>query len=190
MGTKWSRKRKPNIVSVGWSAVYANISGIPTTGNGTSYANPNIAGLIACLWQAFPEFSNMEILDAVEKSSDRYNNPDERFGNGIPNFRIAYAILQAKRQLRLTTNILKTDWIKAFPVPITTTFTVLLKAPASANAHFKLVDVSGRIVQAKRLTVEKDNYYYISFAPPIAPGTYYLHYADGKNKATLKLTKR
>ena len=70
-GPNGAGKLKPNIVSVGWGAVYANIWGVITTGNGTSYANPNIAGLIACLWQAYPEFSNMEILDAVQRSADK-----------------------------------------------------------------------------------------------------------------------
>jgi serine protease AprX len=80
--------------------VYANTSGVVVAGNGTSYSNPNIAGLIACFWEAFPEMSNMQLLDAVQKSSSRYTNPDMRYGYGIPDFRKAfYTTLREKATL-------------------------------------------------------------------------------------------
>ncbi|MEP7258626.1 MAG: S8 family serine peptidase [Flavitalea sp.] len=158
-------------------------------GNGTSFSNPNVAGLIACLWQAFSEFTNMEIIDAVQKSSDKYNNPDERYGYGLPNFHTAYNILQQKREANLQ-HILNPGWIKAFKMPFDKTFTVLLRAPASGNASFQILDAAGRLLQKKSMIIQQDNYYYIDFAPPVtAAGIYYLHYDDGKNKTVLKLTK-
>jgi len=89
-GPNGAGKLKPNIVSVGQGTIIATTAGNAFSGNGTSFSNPNVAGLIACLWQAFPEFSNMEIIDEVQKSSHKYNNPDERFGYGLPNFRKAF----------------------------------------------------------------------------------------------------
>lgn len=88
-GPNSAGKVKPNIVSVGQGTVLASLSGTPATGNGTSYSNPNIAGLIACLWQAFPERSNRQIIDAVQKSAHKYNNPDDRYGYGLPDFKKA-----------------------------------------------------------------------------------------------------
>ncbi|MEO5999884.1 MAG: S8 family serine peptidase [Chitinophagaceae bacterium] len=96
IGPNGAGKRKPNIVSVGVATTLAGIDGNPESGNGTSFANPNIAGLIACFWQAFPEISNMNIIDAVQRSSHKYNNPDDRFGYGIPDFKKAFAILIKK----------------------------------------------------------------------------------------------
>lgn len=89
-GPNGAGKLKPNIVSVGQGTIIANTAGNATSSNGTSFSNPNVAGLIACLWQAFPEYSNMEIIDEVQKSSHKYANPDERFGFGLPNFRKAF----------------------------------------------------------------------------------------------------
>jgi hypothetical protein len=89
-GPNGAGKLKPNIVSVGQGTIISNTAGNATAGNGTSFSNPNVAGLIACLWQAFPELSNMDIIHEVEKSSHRYNNPDGRYGFGIPNFRKAF----------------------------------------------------------------------------------------------------
>jgi serine protease AprX len=85
---------KPNVVSIGLNAVIANSStGNPATGSGTSFACPNLAGLVACLWEAFPEFTNMQLIDAIQQSADRYNSPDFRFGHGVPDFKKAVALL-------------------------------------------------------------------------------------------------
>ncbi|RYG03923.1 MAG: T9SS type A sorting domain-containing protein [Chitinophagaceae bacterium] len=95
-GPNGAGKRKPNIVSVGVGTIFAWTDGSPMGGNGTSLSNPNVAGLVACLWQAFPEQSNMSIIDAVQKSSDKYGSPDDYYGNGLPNFRKAYNYLMTK----------------------------------------------------------------------------------------------
>ena len=187
-GPNSAGKIKPNIVSVGWGAVYANSLGDPATGSGTSYSNPNVAGLIACLWQAFSEFTNMEILDAVEKSSDRYLTPDDHYGNGIPNFRIAYNILASKRQDR-TNAILKGKWITVFPVPFKQFFNVFLKAPSTGNASIRIFDDAGSILLEKHIDVNQGIYYNINMNLRSTKryGVYYLQYFDGTNKATLKL---
>lgn len=188
-GPNGAGKQKPNIVSVGTNTAYANPQGNVETGSGTSYSNPNIAGLIACLWQAFPEFTNMDIIDAVQKSADRYNHPDERYGYGIPNMRIAYALLESKRQEKFKA-ILKESWISAFPVPFVQSFTVFLKAPAAGTANMRILDLSGRVVFVKTMEVQKDVYYTLHLNPPvIGSGIYYLQYTDGKNTTVLKLVR-
>jgi serine protease AprX len=105
-GPNGAGKLKPNIVSVGVATVYASASsGNPVAGNGTSYSNPNMAGLIACFWQAFPELSNMQVIDAVQKSAHKYTNPDARYGYGIPDFRKAFlTMLKDKALVNATLN--------------------------------------------------------------------------------------
>jgi subtilisin family serine protease len=187
-GPNAAGKLKPNVVSVGWGTVYANTAGNPSTGNGTSYSTPNMAGLIACLWQAFYEFSNMEIIDAVQKSADKYNTPNEHYGYGIPNFRIAYSILEAKR-IEKTNAILNGKWIRVFPVPSRQLFTVALKAPSSGTANLRLFDATGTIWLEKNLQVNQGSTYTIpmNLSSPHHPGVYYLRYSDGTNTTTVKL---
>ena len=97
---------KPAVAAVGRNAVVANNNtGLPNFGNGTSYACPNMAGVSTCLWQAFPEVSNMQIIAALEESANRFNNPDDRTGYGIPDAKKAFVLLQKKlsnRQIQLT----------------------------------------------------------------------------------------
>ena len=81
---------KPAVASVGVATAISSTDGQVVSGNGTSYATPNMAGLITCLWQAFPDFTNMEIIQAVIKSSSIYNAPNDRIGYGIPNFHIGF----------------------------------------------------------------------------------------------------
>lgn len=95
-GPNGASKLKPNVVSMGSGTAIAGLNGEPASGSGTSFSNPNMAGLIACLWQAFPESSNMQIIDAVQRSADRANAPDARFGYGLPDFKKAFAYLLIK----------------------------------------------------------------------------------------------
>jgi subtilisin family serine protease len=185
-GPGGSGKRKPNIVSVGWQTVYTNSLGNTATGNGTSYAAPNVAGLVACLWQAFPEFTNMEILDAVQRSADRYNNPDDRYGHGIPNFRIAYQVLLNKRNERNPPK--PSDWLRIYPSGSREKFSVYLKAPVTATARLRLIDIWGRILQMKSVDVIKNNTYTIPIETKFrVAGVYFVQYTDGKNSVAVKM---
>ncbi len=88
---------KPDVAAVGSGAIVANTSnGLPASGNGTSFACPNMAGIATCLWQAFPEVNNMSIIDALRKSSDKVNAPDDRTGYGIPDAKKATVLLIKK----------------------------------------------------------------------------------------------
>lgn len=84
---------KPNVCAQGQQAAIINESGNAVLGNGTSFAGPIMAGMAACLWQAYPALTNMEIFHSIQESAHKYNNPDEFFGYGIPNFAMANLIL-------------------------------------------------------------------------------------------------
>ena len=88
---------KPTLASVGVNAVIANpATGQPGFGSGTSFATPNLAGLTTCLWQAFPEFNNMTVLDAMKASATTFTNPNDRIGYGIPDMKKAFVLLLRK----------------------------------------------------------------------------------------------
>ena len=60
--------------------------------NGTSFAAPRIAGMAACLRQAMPQLSAMDLRRMIIESASNYPNWDPQMGYGIPN---AAAIWQA-----------------------------------------------------------------------------------------------
>ena len=85
---------KPSVAAVGVNAVVANTTtGLPSFGNGTSFACPNMAGLATCLWQAFPEVNNMAIINTLQLAANKAATPDDRIGYGIPNMKKAFALI-------------------------------------------------------------------------------------------------
>ena len=81
---------KPDVAAVGAKAWVIDEYGNILKTSGTSCATPIIAGLSACLWQALPQYSSLEIMDLIRKYGNRYNNPNDRTGYGIPNFYQCY----------------------------------------------------------------------------------------------------
>jgi hypothetical protein len=77
---------KPTLMAQGKHTIVATSNDMIMSGNGTSFSSPVTAGMLACLWGSNPTKSNLEIMDAVIKSCDRYLNPDEQFGYGIPDY--------------------------------------------------------------------------------------------------------
>lgn len=61
--------------------------------NGSSFASPIMCGAIACLWQANPALPVWKLRNIIRMSSDRYTNPNNTHGFGIPNFCTAYGIV-------------------------------------------------------------------------------------------------
>ncbi|MEL6143316.1 MAG: S8 family serine peptidase, partial [Bacteroidota bacterium] len=85
------------------SAPGVNVPAVATNGrglqgaNGTSLSSPLVCALVTCLWQAFPEATNQEILDAIRQTAGQANQPDNTTGYGLPNFAAAYRRLAQKR---------------------------------------------------------------------------------------------
>ena len=180
-------KIKPNIVSVGQGTVIAGFDG-PVTGNGTSFSNPNINGLIACLWQAFPAYNNMTILDAVYKSADRCTVPDNRYGFGIPNMKTAYRLLKQRQNTELYGN----DWLFATPNPFTNQLNSLLIGQVDGNATLTLKDAGGKIIAVQKWITEKEEVYTPVFdsLTNLPGGNYRLVYTDSLSSRTLIVIKK
>lgn len=84
---------KPDVCAMGRRNTIPSASGILQTGSGTSYSGPIIAGMVACLKSAHPTKSNQQLFRAILQSSDRYTNPDNEYGYGVPNVLRADSIL-------------------------------------------------------------------------------------------------
>jgi len=83
---------KPDVMAVGQQAVLINGPGNIIASNGTSFSAPIMCGLAACLWQAYPEFTNIQLADIIRQSANRYDDPDNNFGYGIPDMQKAREI--------------------------------------------------------------------------------------------------
>lgn len=91
IGPSYDGRVKPDVMAQGVASVLSDEYGTIVTANGTSFSGPIMAGMIASLWQAFPNKTNQEIKQLVQASADRYASPNAQFGYGIPNFSLALA---------------------------------------------------------------------------------------------------
>ncbi len=180
-------KVKPNIVSVGLGTILVNTNSQPASGNGTSYSNPNIAGLIACLWQAFPTAGNMKLLNAVYKSADRYATPDNRFGYGIPNMKTAYRILKKQQN----DAAFGSNWLVAGPAPFTTLIDGFFVAQVDGAARVDLLNTSGKVLYTLPFFTEQQEVYTFLFTNlnVLPGGNYAVRYMDSVNSKTVLLQK-
>ncbi len=78
---------KPDLAARGVSDTLVSAGGNPnlyTTGSGTSFATPLLAGLAACLMQARPSWPPTLLARALRETASRASDPDDRVGWGIP----------------------------------------------------------------------------------------------------------
>ncbi len=75
-------RMKPNVVAFG-DVMGATKNGIEQA-NGTSFSCPLISGFAACVWEKFPDKTNMEIFKLIEESGSLYPYFDYAHGFGMP----------------------------------------------------------------------------------------------------------
>lgn len=89
IGPSFDGRVKPDVMAQGKAAVLSDPAGNIVTRDGTSFSSPIMAGMIACLWQAHPTKTNVEIRKMVLESADRFTTPSTQYGYGIPDFGLA-----------------------------------------------------------------------------------------------------
>lgn len=183
---------KPTAASVGWGTALSSTNGSIAIGNGTSFATPDLAGLVTCLWEAFPEFSNLQIIEAVKKSSSIYNNPNDRIGYGIPDFIKAVDDLTQQRAAMNVASLLGKQFIRVYPNPFKDKFTVIIMPQITSKATFKLFDAAGKYYFMKEVDLREGVIQTINFdqMQTLQQGLYILKFTDQKNKKSFKLMVR
>jgi subtilisin family serine protease len=174
-------KVKPNVVAMGTATQYLNSANTISSGNGTSYSTPVIAGLTACLWQAFPEKTNWEIKTAIEQSAHLYPNTDnKRLGYGIPDFEKAYKSLAEMTKIDYNID----NEIKVFPTIFSD------KINISSNNNIKEINIyttTGRLID--RLAVDEQKFKTIVL-DNLESNVYLLQIITEQNTITKKVIKQ
>lgn len=154
---------KPDVSTMGEGTYVCQPNGMFTAGNGTSFACPVMAGAVACLWQANPTKTNMEVLRAIRLSSSKNGNMDNDYGWGIPDLCLADAHL--KSNVSVIERIRET--LQLFPNPAGNEISFKLdEIPESVT----LTDVLGK--PAGFSYSATDNAYTVVFHPEMASGIY------------------
>lgn len=145
IGPSYDGRIKPDVMAQGSAAVISDTSGNIVTSDGTSFSCPIMAGMIACLWQAFPEKTNQEIRNMVIQSSDKYLTPDNNYGYGIPNFGTS-----------LTVNSFVNDDFVVYPNPADTYIT-FSSSTEIHSASVIIYSILGQKVLDKKISNQDSN---------------------------------
>ncbi len=159
---------KPDLSSMGEGAYVCNSNGLFSSGNGTSYATPILAGAVACLWQANPTKTNMQILQVLKASASKSLSPDNNYGWGIPNICAAHNLLNGTsvnvNELSQTSNF------KLFPNPAHNQISFTLNQKPQ---YVLLTHVLGNVIDFS-LTEKESNRFELSLNDKMANGVYFI----------------
>ncbi len=151
VGHTADKRIKPDLTAMGKETAYQNSMGNINTGNGTSYSTPLLAGLIACLWQAYPDKGNMEIIDMVRRSADHFQQPDSLYGYGIPDFSKMEPVKSGKKNKPYTLSV--------FPNTAAGAFSLFLSPARHGHIHIKITTISGQQVYSHAGYISEHNAY-------------------------------
>ena len=140
VGPTYDGRIKPDVMAMGEGTYVASGYGSwwpYYNGNGTSFATPVLAGAVACLRQARPYSSVQEICDALRACGNRADNPDSKYGYGIPDFSQALELLKVEEH-----SVAANEIINVYPNPSQGEVKVSLKEGAKADVT--VYDITGR----------------------------------------------
>ncbi|MFT4544532.1 MAG: serine protease AprX [Bacteroidia bacterium] len=178
---------KPNVCAQGQQAAIINEAGNPVLGNGTSFSSPIMAGMAACLWQAYPDMTNMELLHAIEASSHKYNNPDQFYGYGIPNFAMANLILSGYSP----TNLDESELLPVFPNPFSNQIDGAFYSSSKQEVKVRLVNGLGQTLNTMEGSVGETCAVTFQFTglDNLTEGVYYVQVDADSGKYLRKMVK-
>lgn len=146
---------KPDVSAQGIGTVIGNNlgEGSASTGNGTSFAAPQIAGLAAILWQAYPQLTTQQLIEVIKKSGHLAASPTNLLGFGVPTIQVAEDIV-LKNYPPLGVEPTTADRIILYPNP-TEAFVSLRFATnlEGQSADIQLLNASGGILHQEYKTI-------------------------------------
>ncbi len=173
---------KPDISALGsWvRVVYQNEI---VYANGTSFSTPLVSGLVAGFWQAFPELTNMEVIEYLKMTATQASKPDTLIGYGIPNF------MRAFNQARINEGDIENKFV-VFPNPVTNKRIIYLypeQPMDNTYANVSFYDLKGSQLSSKSIDLSGKNEMLEIDVSFLTPGTYILNYLSGSEKQKIKL---
>ncbi|GAB2797372.1 S8 family serine peptidase [Rhabdobacter roseus] len=180
---------KPDVAAVGAGVVVGNQVGQGgiSTSNGTSFSAPQIAGMAAILWQAYPFLTAQQVRDVLRKSGHQASRPDNFLGYGVPNLATAQQIIQAEYgPLGQPSN----STIPTLLYPNPTTDELLLSLGSffpGERVEFRILHPSGTLVSTSLQTIGPTVVIPVRY---LSAGLYLLRFTTTQGTYTLRFIKQ
>ena len=184
VGPSADRQVKPDVAAMGQGTVVGLPIGGIGTSNGTSFAAPQVAGLAAGLWQAFPQLTNQDVINYLRRSASRASKPDSLLGYGIPNFQKAFEL--ATRDYGPNQSI---GYLSPNPI-VNESVTLWINARAwNKPLAVWVYDVTGKTVVEKVISRPTLRNQLNLGTAVLRQGLYLVRLSSGDRTTTLKLVK-
>lgn len=179
VGSVFQPTQKPDVVAQGQASYVITENDAIATANGTSFSSPILAGGVACLWQALPNKTNVEMMELIRESGSLYTTPNNQLGYGIPDLDNAL-----QTGLQGTENEDEMIDVKLYPNP--SNESVFISLPHLKNeTSIRFYDVLGKQVLDFKANQKKNRIDVL----PLSTGLYIVKIESIKNSKTLKFIK-
>ncbi|SIT00591.1 S8 family serine peptidase [Belliella pelovolcani] len=176
---------KPELSTLGQGVyIYVRPNISVSQSSGTSFSAPQITALAAGLWQAKPEWTKDELIEALIQSGSQFESPDNLLGYGIPNFSRAYF----GEVLNIENSEPEIKW-KVFPNPLEGSI-INVEFGNRLDASFLLINSTGTVIQSGEMSRESSQNPFEISTPNLPVGVYVLEVRDAATVKRIKLIKK
>ena len=192
-GPTYDGRIKPEVCARGVNTycVRSNTENIYRTASGTSFSAPLAAGAAAVIMSANPDWTNMQVREAMMMTASRSNNPDNAYGHGILNTwaAINYQFTASVKGETFLPNAISVN--DAYPNPFNPEISIKIDG-LSNNQHVTVgvYDIYGKIVKYLHNQKTRQNILELTWnAERLSSGIYLLRtdwlYGNDLQKITL-----
>ena len=149
-GPTFDGRIKPEVCARGVSTycVRSNTENIYRNASGTSFSAPLAAGAAAVIMSANPEWTNMQVREAIMMTASQFNSPDNDYGHGILNTwaAINYQFTASLKGETFLPNAVSVN--NAYPNPFNPEISIKIDG-LSNNQHVtvEVYDIHGKLVK-------------------------------------------
>lgn len=173
---------KPDVSVLGQSISVVIESGTISAESGTSVAAPQVAALVAGVWQHYPQLTAREVVTLIKSTASQASAPDNQIGYGIPNFKAIVNYQETTTQ--------EQPFI-VYPNPFVDTLHI---RPNDINeiptCQLELISALGTTIATHDVTFDQINRIYETDLATLSPGLYILNITTSSRRYTFRIIKR
>jgi serine protease AprX len=152
VGPTFDGRIKPDISALGVGITFNNSGNSISSGSGTSYSAPLIAGLAAGIWEFDSTLTNIELLNFIKQSSSLYCHPNNEIGYGIPDYSFAVQLVKEKNKIDCISQLGLEDVF--YPNPISDFLVIQVDDSENVlkDKNLRLLDLNGKEMMLGKLS--------------------------------------
>ena len=163
-------RRKPDVVVQGQNVIAAWPEGRYARVGGTSFASPQVTGLVAQMLQVNPGLSPTEVRGLLRRTASQADAPDNEMGWGIVDAEAALAAAERRARARPPARLVVEP---PYPTPAAGRLTLPVRVPGgTSSVRVALTDPLGRTVAGRTFSVRPGPNWLTLDVSAVPPGLY------------------